>query len=123
MANWFEPTEENLASFKEWIATRPEHIRPVVARFPPWGLFKMRDTGQRVTVYCVSEHKDGGISLVVDVTGQFNFLLMERRVFGIDPDNLEPCDLPKKDELIGSLEIPLEMLTKRSNKIPRGENN
>lgn len=117
MANWYEPTEEHLAKFNEWLDSRPEHLREIIARFPPWALFRMRDTGHRVTIYCVSEHGDGSVSLVVDVTGRFNFVAIERRVFGIDPDNLEPCELPEAGEPLGSLEIPIEHLVKRMREL------
>jgi len=111
MANWFEPTEKQLKEFKDWVAKLPEHVRPIAERLPPWGLFRLKD-GHRVTVYCVSEHADGSISVCVDVTGRFNFVGFERRVFGIDPNDLTPCDLPDSREITGSLEIPFDSIIK-----------
>ena len=34
---------------------------------------------------------------------QYNFVLFEKRVFGVDPSLLEPCDLPEPDELVGTM--------------------
>jgi hypothetical protein len=64
----------------------------------------MKSTGHRVTLYSFGERTDGGkISLTVNVLGAFNLVTFERRVFGIDPDDLEPCDLPEKGEPVGAL--------------------
>lgn len=119
MAKWFEPTPEDVKVYDEWVATRPERIRDVCKRFVPWELYRMKDTGHRVVLHSIGQvitedgHGTGEIVLTVDVLGRFNFLAIERRVFGIDPDNLEPCDLPTEGELLGSLEIPIQLLVKR----------
>jgi hypothetical protein len=125
VAQWFDPTPENIANYAKWCADRPREVREVCKQFVPWELYKLKDTGHRVIVHAISQHKDengdptGKISLVVDVLGKFNFLAMERRVFGIKPEQLEPCDLPEKNELLGSLEIPIELFVK--GKLKEGE--
>jgi hypothetical protein len=60
----------------------------------------MKSTGQRVTVYSFGE--GDRVTLTVNVEGRFNAIAFERQVFGIDPDDLEPCDLPVAGELLGS---------------------
>lgn len=95
MARFNEPEPEQEAGWKEWVAGRPPNVRAVAERFEPWSLYRMKDTGQRVTISSFGEGKDGKVSLTVDVRAQFNpGLDFERGVFGIDPDNLEPCDVP-----------------------------
>ena len=32
----------------------------------------------------------------------WNYLVFERRVFGVNPTDLEECDLPKDDEVLGA---------------------
>jgi len=99
MAFIIEPTPEQEKEWAEWVASRPDKVRAVAERFPPWELYRMKSTGQRVTVASYSE--DGTVS--VNVSADFNVTLFERNVFGIDPDDLEPCDLPNETEPRGAL--------------------
>jgi hypothetical protein len=110
MANIFEPTAEQQAQWAEWVSSRPANVRAVAERFNPWTLYRMKSTGQRVTVYSFQEHKDGTgtVTLTVNITGQFNVLIHDRQVFGIDPADLEPCELPKPEEIVGTLLTPEE---------------
>jgi len=59
----------------------------------------MKSTGDRVTLRGIST--DGTVH--VDVTGDYNYVLLERTVFGVDPNDLEPCELPSPDEPVGSV--------------------
>ncbi len=99
MARWFEPDEAQQAEWKSWVDSRPEAIRSLCERFPPWELFRLRDTGHRV--YAAAFHDNG--TLTVAVTKEFNALAFERQVFGIAPEDLEPCDLPAEGEPLGVL--------------------
>lgn len=103
MARIFEPTPEQEAGYREWIASRPDNVRVVAERFEPWCLYRMRATGQRVTVMSFGEDDEGNVSLTVHVLPEFNFVLVPREVFGIDPDDLEPCELPEPGELVGCM--------------------
>src|SRR5262245_52877430 len=103
MARIHEPTSEEEAGWKEWVASRPPAVRKVAERFDPWTLYRMKSTGHRVTLYSFGEGRDGcKVSLTVNVLGAFNLVTFERRVFGIDPDDLEPCDLPEANEPVGA---------------------
>ena len=94
MAKWIEWTDEQRAVWAEWLASRPQVIQDMAAKFPPDELYRLGSSGHRVTLYSYSE--DG--TMTVNVTGDFNFVAFDRRVFGITPDDLEPCDLPSPDE-------------------------
>ncbi len=98
-----EPTPAELAAFQEWLAQRPPNIRAVAERFDPWSLYRMRPNGERVTVASFSEGDDGRVTLTVGVTGEFNLVPFDKSVFGVSPDNLEPCDLPPKGTVLGVL--------------------
>ena len=100
MANHYEPTPEQEADWQQWLAGRPEVIRKVASRFSPWMLYRMKSTGHRVVITSYSETDP--VTLTVAVLGRFNRVTMERRVFGIDPDDLEECPLPGPDEELGS---------------------
>lgn len=98
-----EPTKKQEAGWKKWVASRPPNVRAVAERFEPWSLYRMKPTGQRVTIASFGEAEDGTVTLTVTVSGEFNFTLFDRQVFGINPDDLEPCDVPGPEELTGSL--------------------
>ena len=61
----------------------------------------LKTTGHRVYVGAFDEGEDGQVTVRVGVSGDFNLVAMERTVFGIDPDDLEECELPKDGELVG----------------------
>jgi hypothetical protein len=112
MARYFEPTPEQEQAWKDWVTALPEPARAVTERFEPWGLYRMTETGHRVTIYSTDEKKDGRIRFTVDVSGEFNHVSMNRRVFDVDPDTLVPCELPLPGEKLGTeLADPAEIET------------
>ena len=94
MAILFELDEQE---WRRWVDSRPLAVRAIAERLRPNRLYRMKNTGQRVTMYSISENG----TVTVDVTGQFNLIDFERQVFGVDPNNLEECDLPASDEPVG----------------------
>jgi hypothetical protein len=105
MARWTEPEAEEVTAWKEWVASRPAAVRKIAERLEPWTLYRLKDTGQRVTLYSISE--DGTVT--VDITGEYNAMLFDRQVFGINPNDLIPCDLPAKHEVTGTMMTPDEV--------------
>lgn len=99
MARIQDPTPEQEVGWKKWVKSRPKKVRVIAERFDPWSLYRLKDTGQRVTLRSISE--DGTVS--VNITGDFNVIMFDRYVFGIDPDKLEPCELPDESEPIGTV--------------------
>lgn len=99
MARIKEPTKKQEAGWRKWVANRPPSVRAIAQQFEPWSLYRMKSTGHRVTI--ASFFEDGTMS--VHVTARFNFVFHDRCVFGIDPSDLEPCDLPGADEPVGSI--------------------
>lgn len=110
MANVFEPTEELRKEWEEWL-NDPEYAdtREVAAKLPPWKLYRMKSTGQRVTLRSIGLRQDGTPCARVFVDARYNFVTMEREVFGIPVDDLEECELPAPGELVGSMEMPVEV--------------
>ena len=123
MANVYEPTEEQKSQRAKWVAERPDAVRAVAERFQPWKLYRMRSTGHRVTVHSYGEGENGSVTLTVNVTGKYNLLAFERRVFGIDPDDLSECDLPGADEPVGSADLSIEDAARLAGMPPRGAAN
>jgi hypothetical protein len=101
MARFKEPTPEQEQGWKEWVASRPDRVRAVAERFEPWTLYRLKTTGDRVTILGFSEGDP--ITMDVSITGEFNLIMFDRRVFGIDPNDLEPCDLPNVNEPVGAM--------------------
>ena len=108
--NLHDPTPTELAEWEEWCDSRPPAIAEVARRLPPWKLYRLKSTDQRVTIAVYDEPLDektgepsgDPVTLQVDVDGRFNFVIFERRVFGVSPDDLEECDLPE-GEVVGAL--------------------
>lgn len=101
MARFFNPTPEQERARREWVASRPEAVRDVAERFEPWSLYRLKGSGSRVTVYSFQETEP--VTMTVNVSGQFNAVMFERQVFGVKPEDLEPCDLPADDEPLGAV--------------------
>jgi hypothetical protein len=85
--------------WEEWISTRPPVVQELCRRLPPDRLYRMKPHGQRVTI--VSYAENGTVK--VNVGGEFNAVTFERQVFGVNPDDLEECDLPAANEPVGAL--------------------
>jgi hypothetical protein len=109
MARFIEPTDTQIAGYRAWVASRPEAVRLVAAQFEPWSLYRMKSTGHRVTIASFGEGDDGCVTLTVHVRADFNWVAFERQVFGIDPADLEPCELPDPSEPTGALFSPAEV--------------
>jgi hypothetical protein len=96
MAKVFELDE---AAWQEWVDSRPAVVKGIAERLRPDKLYRMKSTRQRVTMHSINENG----TVTVDVTGRFNLIDFDRQVFGIDPDDLEECDLPTAGESVGTL--------------------
>jgi len=106
----WEPNAEQLAEWEEWCDSRPTKVAEVARRLVPWKLYQMRSTGQRVVIVHYDEEESGEVSLSVDVSGAYNFLMFDRQVFGVDPDDLELASWPPEEgDIVGTL-LPEELV-------------
>lgn len=83
--------------WKKWAEGRPAIIRELASKFRPWRLYRLVTSGYRVVPYSFNE--DGTLTVVV--SGKFNLVKFEHRVFGVNPNDLVECELPGKDEELG----------------------
>lgn len=100
MANICEVTEQMESSYEKWILKELDgkaKIADIARKYPPWKLFRMKSTGHRVAPYAFNN--DGTITIFV--SGLYNFVMFERTVFGVNPDDLEECSLPSASERVG----------------------
>ena len=83
---------ENHTDFEDWLDGRPDCIREMVRKCPPWFFYKIQSTGQEC--HLVSYSEDGTVT--VNITSQTieSMLGMQRQVFGIDISDLE--QIPEK---------------------------
>lgn len=96
MAKWVIWKEEQKKGWYDWITSRPQEIQDMAEKYNLLGdeLYRLKTTGQRVYLYSLSE--DGTVTVVV--LPEYNperFMIAGKRVFGINPADLEPCDLPE----------------------------
>lgn len=113
MANWFEPTDVQRETYAQWLSQRPEPIRVASLRYglAPWVLFRMKSTGQVVSIHSLSESGEGAGKPPVTVTVH---VLRDPRlaglmaglegtgVFGVDPEDLEAFE-PETPEVLTAL--------------------
>lgn len=99
------PSKRAEKAWAKWAESRPPVVRDIARLIFPWQLYRLKTTGQRVTLYSINENG----TVTVDITGEFNLIDFDRQVFGINPDDLEPCDLPGPDELLGTLMSPQDV--------------
>ena len=120
MAKFYEFSADQQRDWDEWLASRPEKIRQLALKFPPNRLFLLKSTNQKVSP--VSYNESGTITVLV--SGDFNLVSFERRVFGIAPDDLEECDIPGSKETVGVLftkDEDVKMLINELRKTKCGE--
>lgn len=91
--------DEQQRVWDRWVKSRLPVIRDLCERFPPTKLYRIKETGQRVTIAAYNEEG----TLRVNVSGEYNLVIHEIDVFGVKPDSLEECDLPGPEELAGAL--------------------
>lgn len=101
-----EPNDEARRAWEEWVAERPDAVRAVAERFDPWTVYRLKGSGHRVTIHGFQKEETGDgsdrVTLTVIVSGAFNRVIFDRRVFGIPPEDLTECDLPGADEVLGT---------------------
>lgn len=106
MADIVKLTPEQLAEYEAWVASRPPVIQEMVKTHPPTKLYRLEDTGQRVTISGYSE--DGTVKVIVE--GRYNAVMFDRQVFGIPLSALTECELPEVGEPVGTaLTHPLDV--------------
>lgn len=103
MARFHHPTPEQEDDWRRQVMSMsPELAAAAVANtLDPWTLYRMSSTGDRCTLQSLYLVEGGGVQVTVAVTGEFNAVPFDRQVFGVDPAELTPCELPHPAALTG----------------------
>ena len=77
-----------------WYKALSEKVRERVDAYPPTKKYRMKATGRIVTLFSYDEDKNGECHTVtVDISREDNpGILLERQVFGVRFDELEPVN-------------------------------
>lgn len=91
--NRFEPTPEQLADYEALLATKPAGMREAMKAVPPWGLYRIKATGQ-ITYPVDYDYTDGvGLWMTVAMDPEVWWLAgVYHEVFGIRAEDLEPAE-------------------------------
>ncbi len=89
------PSFDQRIGWHAWVAARPEKGRLAAERSQPWNPYRLKPGALKVGIYSFhgpDEDSDDAspVTVTVDILHEHNpRLIFERRVFGIDPDDLE----------------------------------
>lgn len=86
-------------AYAKWLKSKPPVIQEMAKKIPPEKLYRLKTSNHRVTIFSYNENG----TMTVVVSGKYNFVDFERRVFGIRPEELEECDLPGPEEPVGAI--------------------
>jgi hypothetical protein len=84
-------TDEQWKGAEEWINSRPPAVRAVVEHRPPWGKYRLKETGQVGMIYSYEENDNGTVTVKFN-TEMDEFTRLPIQVFGVDPESLERID-------------------------------
>ena len=96
---------------KDWngkVKKQPKNVRDVASKLSPWILYRLKSTGDRVIILGFNEGENKEITVRVEINAKYNLVPFERNVFGIDPNDIEECDLPSSGERLGDLGFTIE---------------
>ena len=75
MTKIIEWNETQQKEWNEWLSDRPESIKKLADKYPPYNLYKLKTSGQRVTMH--SYWEDGTVSIWI--TGKFNLVMFDKQ--------------------------------------------
>lgn len=97
MAEFVHYDEGLQKQWDAWVASRPEVIQTMCKSHPGNRLYKLKNTGQLVTI--VSYDEDGTVKVFVDPRFNKGRFFTGHGVFGVQLENLEETDLPEGIEV------------------------
>jgi hypothetical protein len=83
----YNPDAETLAMSQTWLSTRPEIIRELFAKCPPWNCYRSKEMGTAAH-YSIAAYDENGTVRVIHGRDSF---LPGVSVFGVKPETLVAC--------------------------------
>jgi len=90
-----EISEELKKLWEDFLSARPENIRKVAEKFPPWKKYRLKDHGFTGSVYiprAYEEKEDGTVTIQCVKENKEMPILGGYSVFGIHPESLEEVE-------------------------------
>ncbi len=77
--------------FNDWLSTRPEIIKKMGEKWPPWNRYRLKTTGQHCYLCSYSEDETVTITIYGHDTSALDAMnqMLPRNVFGVNPEDLE----------------------------------
>jgi hypothetical protein len=89
-------TAHQQEEWKGWLATRPQDVAEVARALPPWGEYRVKQTGQlaRVQSYQEGDGVAGSMfeHVTLNIVAWQEWFPLPRGVFGVKPEDLERID-------------------------------
>lgn len=100
----FEPTLKQRTSFERWVSERAPEIAEEIRdrKLEPWRIYRLKATGERVTIIAILEPVSGGRGMKLSVLSETKFnpkLNQDYEIENVPPEDLEPCAPPSQLEL------------------------
>lgn len=112
MAKWINHTASQKDMYAQWVAARPEVIRKMIAdhnlQFDT--LYRRKSNDKRVILHSFNEDGTVTVSVICEYNPETMLPggIFNRHVFGVDPADLEECDLPDGVEVIEGHDVDVE---------------
>jgi hypothetical protein len=92
MARWMNPTRKDVLDISAKFKDRPRHVRAIAKKIDFFSLYWLRPVDSHV----ICGVEDDG-SITVSATREYNDLVYDVLIFGVDPEDLQPCELPQRE--------------------------
>ncbi len=93
-------TTEQIQEWDEWLKDRPQIIKDMATKLPPNKLYRNKITGQIGVLVSYAENGTVRASFPNDLNFQMS-TPGGRQVFGLLPDDLEECEYPEAEKIVG----------------------
>jgi hypothetical protein len=74
---------------ESWLSDRPEKVREVARKYPPWNVYVNKPTGQKCMIVAYAEDGTVRANCWRDELGEAFAELTAVQVFGMDPNDFE----------------------------------
>lgn len=92
MARWMNPTRKDVLEVNQKLKDRPRNVRAIAKKLDFFSLYWLQPVQSHVIIYSVED--DG--SITVSATREYNHLVYDVLIFGVDLEDLHTCEIPSR---------------------------